>query len=112
MLTVFLRNKIWFFVIFLVFFSGFLRFNNLHNLYIFAFDEEYQATYAMTLVKDFHPIWIGVSASFLDFYLGPYFTYFTAFLSYFSKGDPMLHAYFAAGLGVFTTVLIFLTGWK
>lgn len=90
----------------------FLRFYRLSEIYVFNFDEEYQATYAWTLVKDIHPIWIGVSSSFLDFYLGPYFTYFTAFLSYLSKGDPMLHAYFAAGLGVLTTALFFFMGWR
>jgi len=106
------KYKIFVLLLLIIFLTAFLRFHNLEKIYVFNFDEEYQATYAWTLVKDFHPIWIGVSSSFLDFYLGPYFTYFTAFLSYFSKGDPMLHAYFAAGLGVFTTVLIFLTGWK
>lgn len=110
MLIFFNKNKIWFFLFFLIIFSGFLRFNNLHNLYIFAFDEEYQATYAMTLVNDFHPIWIGVSASFLDYYLGPYFTYFTAFWLFLSKGDPILTAYIGGFLGVITTLVIFYIG--
>ncbi len=89
-----------------------LRFYRLHDIYVFNFDEEYQASYAWTLVKDVHPIWIGVSSSFLDFYLGPYFTYFTAVLLYFSSGDPMLTAYFAAFLGVVTTGIIFFVGRK
>lgn len=97
---------------FIVLISAFVRFYRLGEIYVFNFDEEYQATYAWTLVKDPHPIWIGVSASFLDFYLGPYFTYFTAILLWFSSGDPMLGAYFAAFLGVATTMTIFFLGWK
>ncbi|MDP3758536.1 MAG: hypothetical protein Q8Q86_02355 [Candidatus Daviesbacteria bacterium] len=108
----FLKYKIHFFLIFLVASGIFLRFHNLPNLYIFGFDEEYQATYAMTLVKDIHPIWIGVSASFLDYYLGPYFTYFTAFWLWISHGDPLLTAYMAALVGVATSVVVFFVGWK
>lgn len=92
--------------------SAFLRFHNLSNTYVFNFDEEYQATYAWIQVLDPHPIWIGVSSSFLDFYLGPYFTYFTAILLKLSNADPMLTAYFAAFLGVITTAVTFLIGWK
>ncbi len=112
MITFLKKYKAYIFFILIIGLAIFLRFHRLADIYVFNFDEEYQATYAWTLVKDIHPIWIGVSSSFLDFYLGPYFTYFTAFLSYLSKGDPMLHAYFAAGLGVFTTALFFFLGWK
>lgn len=89
-----------------------LRVYQLEDIYVFNFDEEYQATYAWTLVKDPHPIWIGVSSSFLDFYLGPYFTYFTAILLGLSHGNPMITAYFAAIVGAITTTVIFLIGWK
>src|SRR3989344_3120912 len=106
------RKKILIFVIILVCFGIYLRFHNLSNLYIFGFDEEYQATYAMTLVNDFHPIWIGVSASFLDYYMGPYFTYFTAFLLMLSQGDPLFTGYVAGLVGVLTSVVVFLVGWK
>src|SRR5258708_31835593 len=92
--------------------SLFLRTYRLPNIYVFNFDEEYQATYALTLVKHLHRIWIGVSASFLDFYLGPYFTYLTAFFLKISKGDPLLTAYFAAAVGAITSVTIFLIGKK
>lgn len=87
-----------------------LRSHNLPEIYIFGFDEEYQATYAWSLVKDPHPIWIGVSASYLDYYMGPYFTYFTAILLAISKGDVILTAYFAALVGVITTLVIFYIG--
>lgn len=92
--------------------ATFLRLYRLGDSYIFGFDEEYQATYAMTLVVDPHPIWIGVSASFLDFYLGPYFTYFTAFWLMLSQGDPLITAYFAGFTGVITTAVMFFVGWK
>ena len=48
----------------------------------------------------------------MDFYLGPYFTYFTALLLKLSNGDPMITAYFAAFLGSLTTALVFIIGWK
>ena len=104
--------KVYILLVLIICLSAFLRFHNLSNIYVFNFDEEYQATYAWTLVKDPHPIWIGVSSSFLDFYVGPYFTYFTAILLKLSNGDPMLTAYFAAFLGVITTVVTFLIGWR
>ncbi|MBI2599824.1 hypothetical protein HYW43_02820 [Candidatus Daviesbacteria bacterium] len=106
------KNRVYLFLIILIGLGVFLRFYNLPNLYIFGFDEEYQATYAMTLVKDFHPIWIGVSASFLDYYLGPYFTYFTAFWLWISSGDPLITAYVAGITGVITGVAVFFVGWK
>ncbi|MDP3733098.1 MAG: glycosyltransferase family 39 protein, partial [Candidatus Daviesbacteria bacterium] len=109
---IFNKYKIVLLLGFIILFSAFSRFYRLDEIYVFNFDEEYQATYAWTLVKDPHPIWIGVSASFLDFYLGPYFTYFTAILLAISHGDPLIGAYFAAFVGVATTTLIFFIGWK
>lgn len=106
------KYKTYIFLILILSLAAYLRFHRLTDIYVFNFDEEYQATYAWTLVKDFHPIWIGVSSSFLDFYLGPYFTYFTALLLYLSSGNPELTAYFAASLGVLTTALLFFIGWK
>src|SRR3989344_2594248 len=92
--------------------AAYLRFHRLSEIYVFNLDEEYQATYAWTLVKDFHPIWIGLAAAALEFYIGPYTVYLTAILLAFSKGDPIITAYFAAFLGVATTALIFWTGKK
>lgn len=112
MVSFFRKYKIQIFIVFLICFGVFLRLHNLSNLYIFGFDEEYQATDAITLVNKLHPIWIGVSASFLDYYLGPYFTYFTAFWLWFSHGDPLLTAYVAALVGVITSVIVFFVGWK
>lgn len=106
------KNKAYFIFACIIILAVFLRFYRLNEIYVFNFDEEYQATYAWTLVKHFHRIWIGVSSSFLDFYLGPYFTYFTALLLSISKGDPMMGANFAAFLGVITTAAFFFIGWK
>ncbi len=100
------------FFLFLFTLALLLRLYRLNDLFIFNFDDEYQANLAWSLVKDFHPIWIGVSASFTDFYLGPYFTYFTAGILFLSKGDPILTADVAAITGVITTCLIFFIGWK
>src|SRR3989338_10369922 len=97
------KYKIFFLLLLIIFLTAFLRFHNLEKIYVFNFDEEYQATYAWTLVKDFHPIWIGLAAAALEFYIGPYTVYLTAILLAFSKGDPIITAYFAAFLGVATT---------
>ncbi len=92
--------------------SLFLRMHNLANLLIFTADEEYQLTLAKTIVEHFHIIWIGVGAADSGFYLGPFWTYLTAFLLFLSKGDPLITGYVAAILGVITTGLITLVGFK
>ena len=99
-------------VSFILALSVFLRFYNLQHLFIFGADEEHQTTLAMTIVKDFHIIWIGVSAANLDFYLGPFWVYFTSFWLFLSKGDPLITGFVASTIGVFTTLLIFLVGKK
>src|SRR3972149_3158111 len=93
----------------LIFISSLLiRTYHLDNSMVFVGDQEYQSTYAMTLVKDFHPIWIGVSAAHTGFYLGPLFTYFTAFWLFLSSGDPIITGYVTAFIGSIVSVLIFL----
>lgn len=90
--------------------SAFLRFYNLPNIFIFAGDEEYQAILAQSLIKDFHIIWVGVNAAHLGFYLGPYWTYFSAFWLFLSKGNPLITGYISSINGILTTLLIILTG--
>lgn len=90
--------------------SAFLRFNRLNDIYVFNLDEEYQAAYAWLQVLDPHPIWIGMIASVLEFYVGPYIVYLTAILLKLSNGDPIITAYFAAFLGVISTAVIFFVG--
>lgn len=99
-------------IIFILALSIFLRFYKLQDLLIFGADEEHQTTLAMTIVKDFHVIWIGVSAANLDFYLGPFWVYFTSFWLFLSKGDPLITGFVASTIGVLTTLLIFLVGKK
>ncbi len=77
---------------------------------VFTADEEYQATYAATIVQHFHRIWIGVSAGATGFYLGPYWTYFTALWLKLSGGDPLLTGYVAAVLGAVTAGLVVYLG--
>lgn len=90
--------------------AAFLRFYNLPQLFVFTADEEYQTTLAQTIVKDFHIIWIGVSAANLEFYLGPFWTYFTAFWLFISGGNPLITGYIASAIGVLTTFLLFVVG--
>lgn len=89
-----------------------LRIYNLDQIYVFGADEEYQANIAMTLVRDFHLIWIGVSAANTGFYLGPYWSYFTYIWLLISQGDPFITAYIAAFLGATTAFVVFYVGWK
>lgn len=89
----------------------FLRVYKLADNFVFGVDEEYQAYLAQTIVKNFHIIWVGVSST-ADFYLGPFWTYLTSVLLYLSKGDPLITGYFAAFLGVVTTLVVFIVGNK
>lgn len=84
----------------------FLRFYKVGEFFSFNYDEEYQATLAWSLVKDFHVLWIGVSTSGLKYYLGPGFTYLNWLLFKISQGDPLILAYFAAGWGIVTTASV------
>ena len=84
-----------------------LRLYHLPQRFSFTADEEYQATYARTIVLDFHPVWIGVSAGDTGFYLGPYFTYLTALFLALGQGDPLVTGYAAAAMGALTAVLLF-----
>lgn len=99
-------------IIFILALSIVLRFYKLQDLLIFGADEEHQTVLAMTIVKDFHIIWIGVSAANLDFYLGPFWVYFTSFWLFLSKGDPLITGFVASTIGVLTTLVIFLVGKK
>lgn len=90
-------------IFYILILAAFLRFYQLPDLAIFTFDEEHQITMAKTIVDNFHLIWIGVSASNIGFYLGPFWVYFTAFWLWLSEGDPLITNYVAAILGVITT---------
>lgn len=85
----------------------FLRFWKVAELFNFTFSEEMQAVMAWEQVKNFHAIWIGVSAANINYYLGPGFTYLNALLFAFSKGDPAILGFFSAFLGVVTTMSLY-----
>lgn len=85
----------------------FLRFFKVGDLFFFDIDEEYQAFLAESIVKDFHIIWIGLSAGKTGFYVGPGFTYFNAFLFWLSKGDPLILGYAASLIGTCTAFILF-----
>ena len=84
----------------------FSRFYKLGEFFTFNFDEEYQVLLAWEQVKNFHRIWIGVSASNVNYYLGPGVTYLTAILLFISK-DPAILAFFGSALGVLTGLSIY-----
>lgn len=77
------------------------------ELFVFNADEEFQANLAWTIYHHFHIIWIGVSVSYLNYYLGPGITYLNALLFHLSSGDPISLAYFSALLGTVTTASLF-----
>jgi len=105
-------RKTYLLLILIIAISAFLRFYRLSDVYVFNLDEEYQAAYAWLQVLDPHPIWIGLIAAGLEFYVGPYLVYLTAIFLAISQGDPLITAYFASFLGVITTAIIFFVGNK
>jgi len=96
-------------VVFVLIFIGILtvRFWRLADNFIFDIDTQYQALLAETIIKDFHILWVGVSASNIGYYLGPGLVYLTALLLWISKGDPISLAYFSACAGAITAASVF-----
>ena len=84
----------------------FSRFWKLYNFFTFNFDEEYQALLAWEQVKHLHKIWIGVSASNVNYYLGPGFTYLNALLFYINK-DPVILGIFGSMFGIVTLISLY-----
>jgi len=93
-------------LILILFTSIFSRFYKISEFFTFNFDEEYQVLLAWEQVKNFHPVWTGVSASNVNYYLGPGVTYLTAILLFITK-DPIILAFFGSALGVITTLSIY-----
>ncbi len=86
---------------------GIFRFWNVSKYFIFDLDVQYQALLAWEQIKNFHIIWIGVSASNLGYYLGPGLVYLTALLLKISQGDPIILGYFASCIGIITAVSLY-----
>jgi 4-amino-4-deoxy-L-arabinose transferase-like glycosyltransferase len=93
-------------VISLLIYGIFSRFWKLYEFFTFNFDEEYQALLAWEQVKHFHRIWIGVSASTVNYYLGPGITYLNALLFKINK-NPVILGYFGSFLGILTIISIY-----
>jgi hypothetical protein len=91
----------------LLFYAIFSRFWKLYEFFTFNFDEEYQALLAWEQVKHFHKIWIGVSASTVNYYLGPGITYLNAILFKINI-DPVILGIFGSTLGIITIITIYL----
>lgn len=103
-----LQKNHWHFILFwgIIAFAIFSRFWKLSEFFTFNFDEEYQALLAWEQVKHLHKIWIGVSASTVNYYLGPGITYLNAILFKINK-DPVILGYFGSTLGILTIITIY-----
>lgn len=89
-----------------------LRFGTVFKLLVFTPDEVYQAYLAQTIIKNFHIIWIGISAGSFGMFLGPLWIYVIyPFLAVF-KGDPVVLGYIASAFGVGATFLLYRIGKK
>lgn len=85
----------------------FLRFWKVPQLFFFNIDEEYQSLLALSIIKDFHIIWIGLSAADTGFYIGPGLVYLHSLLLWISKLDPVILGYTASFIGSLTTLTLF-----
>ena len=85
----------------------FTRFYKIADFFNFGVDEEYQALLSWSIVKNFHVLLIGVSASNVGYYLGPGLVYLGAFLLWLSRGNPLSFAYFASFIGVLTIISLY-----
>ncbi|MDO8619135.1 MAG: glycosyltransferase family 39 protein [Candidatus Daviesbacteria bacterium] len=89
-----------------------IRLTTVAKLMPFTPDEEYLSYIAQTLIKDFHIIWIGVSALGFDFYMGPFWIYIIYPFLFLSHGDPLILGYLASALGVGAAYLLYWLGKK
>lgn len=105
------RAKKELFTFLLILFLGtFLRFWRVQDLFVFSGDEEHQMSLAYSIVKNFHIEWVGVSSADTGFYLGPFWIYFGSLWLFISNGNPLILSYIAAGLGVVTLLVLYVTG--
>ncbi len=84
------------------------RFWKIRDLFYFGIDEEYQSLLAESIIKNFHVIWIGLSAANTGFYVGPGLVYVHAFLLWISGLNPAILAYAASLCGLLTVLLLFI----
>lgn len=84
-----------------------LRFWKVPETFFFGIDEEYSSLLALSIIKDFHIIWIGLSAANTGFYIGPGLVYVHAFLLWLSKLNPIILAYTASFIGVINAIFFY-----
>lgn len=99
-----IKNNWLAFILFSIFF--FLRFYQVPQRFFFGIDEEYSSLLALSIIKDFHIIWIGLSAANTGFYVGPGIIYVHSFLLWLSRLDPLILGYTASLIG-FIFLIIF-----
>lgn len=92
--------------------SAFIRLATLEKLMVFTPDESYILYFVQTLVKNFHILWVGVSALGFDFYMGPGWLYFLYPFVKFSKNDPLMIGIISSLIGVITTYVVYWFGTK
>jgi len=100
-----LKQNFWIILLFAIII--FLRIWKVPNFFLFTFSEEWQGTLAWEQVKNFHPIWTGVSQANINFYLGSGFIYINYLLFLIKNGDLIVLAYFSSLLGIATVVVLF-----
>ncbi len=92
--------------------SAFIRLATLEKLMVFTPDESYILYFVQTLVKNFHILWVGVSALGFDFYMGPGWLYFLYPFVLISKNDPLVIGIISSLIGVITTYVVYWFGKK
>lgn len=99
-------------IILILLIATIVRLVPLEKLMIFSPDQSYILYIVQTMVKNFHIIWIGVSALGFDFYMGPGWIYFLyPFVALF-KNDPLVIGVISSLIGVITTWVIYWFGKK
>lgn len=87
--------------------SAVVRLATLEKLMVFTPDESYILYFVQTLVKNFHIIWVGVSALGFDFYMGPGWLYFLYPFVAISNNDPLVIGIISSVIGVITTYVVY-----
>lgn len=89
-----------------------IRLASLPRLMVFTPDEEYLLYITQTLIKNFHIIWVGVSALGFDYYMGPFWIYFIYPFVALYKGDPIVLGIISSIIGALTALLLYWIGQK
>lgn len=99
-------------VILILALGTFIRIKTTLPLMTFTPDEAYQTYYAATIIKNFHILWIGMSAGSFGLFLGPFWLYIISPFLSFSHGDPVMLGYLGSLVGVLSIALLYYLGLK